>query len=213
MVIFLLGEDRAYLSWITRHRNGFVLDWLRKPTRKKPTIHRATCAEIRASTGKATHWTTGRHFKACALDLTELVAWAREEAGGEPDCCETCRPAADTGGAAPADRHLTKLGKEIVDYVVEVAVIHLDRHDSGYEMTVRDVAECVNKTPAQISPALMRLAEDGFLRLERPAPSGKPLPAKCKVFPTSDALRMLSTFEKIPEQQVEEELEGLSDEA
>ena len=60
MIIFL-NEEGSYLSWVVHHPTGFVLDWLRKPTRKQPVIHRAKCSAIRRSKSKRTHWTTGRH--------------------------------------------------------------------------------------------------------------------------------------------------------
>lgn len=211
MIIFLLGEDRAYLSWLAHHRNGFVLDWLRKPTKKKPTIHRASCEVVRTSKTRNTHWTTGRHIKACSLDLDELTTWAKDEAGGDPEFCDNCKPTdAATSVASSGDRHLTKLGKEIVDYVVEAAVIHLDRRDSDYHLTVGDIAECLEKTPAQISSALIRLATDGYLRVDERVEEATSLSDACNVLPTSDALRTLPAFEKMPKQEVEAELEGLT---
>lgn len=211
MIIFR-NEERAYLSWIAHHRNGFVLDWRRKPTRKQPVIHRATCELVRSSKTKRSHHTTGRHVKACALDVDELTAWAHEESA-EALSCDRCQPHDESASAAPRERHLTKLGKEIVDFVVEAAVIHLDRHDSDYEMTVADVAACLDKTPGQVSPALVRLAEDGYLRLGgQPAP-GASLTSGCKIFPTADALRTLPAFGKMPRRKVEQELDSLSDDA
>ena len=161
MVIFLLGEDRAYLSWLAHHRNGFVIDWLRKPTRKKPKVHRASCAEIKSSPTQKTHWTTGRQLKVCSLDMDELLEWAREGSGGHVEHCEICQPSDPASASSSPDRHLTKLGKEIVDYIVEAAVIHLDRNDQDYNVTLSDVAKSIHKTPRQVSQSLTRLAEDG----------------------------------------------------
>ena len=91
MIIFL-DEEGAYHSWVTHHRPGYVLDWLRKPTKKRPVMHRATCELVRRSKTKRTHWTTGRHLKACALDAEELSAWAAAE-GGDVEYCQTCEVA------------------------------------------------------------------------------------------------------------------------
>ena len=212
MVIFLLGEDRAYLSWLAHHRNGFVLDWLRKPTRKRPKVHRASCAEIKSSPTKKTHWTTGRHLKVCSLDVDEILEWAREESGGDPEWCEACRPADPDAASSSPDRHLTKLGKEIVDYVVEAAVIHLDRNDQDYNVTLSDVAQYLDKTPRQVSPGLTRLVEDGYLRLSDPAGDDGTLKDDCRVLPTSDALRTLPAFSKLPKRTIEAELDSLSEE-
>ena len=212
MVIFLLGEDRAYLSWLAHHRNGFVLDWLRKPTRKKPKVHRASCAEIRSSKAKHAHWTTGRHLKACSLGLDDLFAWACDESGGDPECCEVCHPTVRDASPPSGERHLTKLGKEIVDYVVEAAVIHLDRHDMGYHLSVGDVAQYLDKTPRQVSSGLIRLADDGFLRLSDYPGKDKTLADDCRVLPTSDALRMLPAFSKMSQHAIDVELDSLSEE-
>jgi hypothetical protein len=78
-VIVFINEDRAYISWLARHRGGFVLDALRKPTRKQPALHRATCDEIRRSPTKRSHWTTGRHLKVCAAQREELLEWSAVE--------------------------------------------------------------------------------------------------------------------------------------
>jgi hypothetical protein len=213
VVIFLLGDDRAYLSWLAHHRNGFVVDWLRKPTRKSPVIHRASCAEIKTAKTKHTHWTTGRHLKACSLDLDELVEWAKGESGGAPVPCGICTPADDSKSAEqPGDRHLTKLGKEIVDYVVEAAVIHLDQRDSDYHLTLGHIAAYLDKTAAQISSVLIRLATDGYVRIDQQIEQATALPDDCQVYPTSDAMRTLPAFEKMPEPEVEAELEGLTGE-
>jgi hypothetical protein len=75
-MILFLDEDRAYLSWVTHHRNGFVLDCNRKPTKHHLILHRAICPEIKHSATKTTHWTTGHHMKACSLNAEELKTWA-----------------------------------------------------------------------------------------------------------------------------------------
>ncbi len=68
-MILFLDEDRAYLSWVTHHRNGFVLDCHRKPNKHHLMLHRAICPDIKRSATKTTHWTTGHHMKACSLNL------------------------------------------------------------------------------------------------------------------------------------------------
>lgn len=153
-------------------------------------------------------------MKACSLDWAELASWAIVESSVDPETCVLCKPADE---AAPVsmqgDRHLTKLGKDIVDYVVEAAVIHLDLHDSGYDVTVDDIANCLGKTPGQISPALMRLADDGYVRIGGKADSGASSPVDSNVFPTADALRMLPAFEKMADGEVEAELDSLTEAA
>lgn len=210
MIVFL-DEDRSYLSWLAHHRHGFVLDWLRRPTHKQPTIHRANCVAIKLAKSKRTHWTTGRHLKACSLDLDELVAWANEEGASGVEFCEQCRPN-ETVQTASHDRHLTKLGKEVVDFVIEAAVVHLDEHDAGYRMTVADIAQCLDKTPGQISATLRRLIEDGYLRLEGGIAAADDLPNDRRVFPTVESLRSLPAYGAMPDDAVQEELKSLEEE-
>jgi hypothetical protein len=211
-VVIFLNEEAAYFSWIAHHRNGFVLDWLRKPTKKQPVVHRARCSAIKRAKTKRTHWTTGRHMKACSLDIEELVAWAKKEAGAEPAYCEQCAPTNESVSfVGPHDRHLTKLGKEIVDYVVEIALIHLDQADSEYALSVGDVAKCVDKTPGQITPGLLRLVEDGYLRLQGDVIAGTTLPVDYGVYPTEDALRTLPAFKKMSKRKIKAELDILTD--
>src|SRR5438132_13359399 len=75
-MILFINEDRAYLNWVTHHRSGFVLDCRRKPGSRVAMLHRATCPDVKRSSGKKTHFTTGPHMKACSLDAEELRTWA-----------------------------------------------------------------------------------------------------------------------------------------
>ncbi len=210
MVIFI-REERAYLSWLAHHRHGFVLDALRKPTRRSPVLHRATCPEIKVSKGRRTHWTTGRHQKACGLDVDELLAWATAEGDRPPVPCPHCQPTDPAFAAAhPPPQSLTKLGKDILDYVVEAAVVCLDQH-AHYDTSVADVARYLDKSPAQLTAALQRLQEDGFLRVEGQGDSQSPLADVTRLFPTTDALRTLPAFAQIPVRQVQAELDQLDD--
>ena len=61
--------------------------------------------------------------------------------------------------------------------MVESAVIHLDHQDSGYALTVGTVAKYFGKTPGQITPALLRLVDDGYLRVQGDVVVGAILPA------------------------------------
>ena len=152
-------------------------------------------------------------MKACSVNVAELVAWAEEESGAEPAYCEQCEPTDDSVSLiGPHDRRLTKLGKEIVDAVVETAVIHLDHQDSGYTLTVGDVAKYFDKTPGQITQPLLRLIEVGYLRVQGEVMVGEAFPADRQIYPTGDALRTLPAFEQLSKRKIETELEMLSDE-
>jgi len=210
MVIFV-NEERAYLSWLAHHRHGFVLDLLRRPTRKRPVVHRATCEEIKAAKSKRTHWTTGRHIKACSLDMDELLAWVETESEGEPVYCEQCKPTDEAAShTATHERQLTKLGKDIVDYVVEAAVVCLDQ-GAEYDASVGDVAAYLGKTPAQITTALVRLVDAGYLRIEGDFDAQNAVPGPRLIYPTTDALRTLPAFGQMSAGKVKAELEQLTD--
>ena len=90
MIIFL-NDDRAYRSWATHHRVGFVLEGKRKPKVGHLVLHRATCPEIKIrKTARTTH-ATAAALKAVSLDREELMAWAAEETGSAAAYCPACR--------------------------------------------------------------------------------------------------------------------------
>jgi hypothetical protein len=102
------------------------------------------------------------------------------------------------------------LGKEVLEYLLEVAVIHLDRQDGEYRVTVGDLAECFLKTPKQISPVLVRLFEAGYVQLDAPTTNGDSFAPKHLVLPTPAALRTLPAYAALPESQVTAELSSLT---
>lgn len=207
MIVFV-REDAAYRAWVARHRGGFVLDWRRDARRGPPRLHRADCADVRPPAGRRTLATSGSRARACALDPAELSEWARGDIGRAAVACERCTP--DTARpptattAARDDPRPTRLGREIVDTVVEAAVIHLDRRDGGYRWTVAGVARAVGKTPAQIRTTVERLIADGLLE-----GGGEPMSANTPLFPTARSLRTLPAFATVADEQLEAELADL----
>jgi hypothetical protein len=143
------------------------------------------------------------------LDLDELDVWAKEEFGGEPAPCEVCLLSASTSQGEPSPgehgHRLTKLAREILDCVIDSALIHLDNGDSDYDLTLEILAERLRKSPAQIAPALERLAEDSLLRVEGSIAQ----PSRCRLYPTAQALRSLAAFEAMSEAELAGELERL----
>lgn len=210
MVIYL-DEENAYIAWITRHRDGFVLDGMRSPSRRRYVLHRTTCETVRASKTKATHWTTGRHFKACAMDLQELVAWSMSELEKQPGFCEHCTPQrAPELGADSNDAPLTKLDHEVLDYVVDVAVIHLDAEEVSYDLKVSDVAGYLEKSVSQIAAALPRLNQAGYLQVVGNANVMGEITSSTRLVPTTRALRALPAFENASTLELEAELGRLT---
>lgn len=207
MIIFL-NEDRAYLYWVTHHRQGFVLDGRRKPKVGHLVLHRAMCSEVKTA-GNRIHWTTGSKLKVCGLDRAELEAWGQAESGKPVAVCGACHPQTDAAPAEDGELHLTTLAADILDYVLDAALIHLEHESPSYHLTVNDIAACFGKQPGQLGPVLRRLAADGLVALAGGTPCAAAIPPKRIVFPTPRALRTLEAFREESEAAVEAELQKL----
>jgi hypothetical protein len=208
MIIFL-NDDRAYLSWVTHHRGGFVLDGRRRPRLTHLLIHRATCAEVKQSADRRSHLTTAGRLKACAATVEELQHWAVEETEKEPDCCEKCQPNQTLPVDEAETAHLTKFAAEILDYVVEAAAIHLEHEHPPYRVTVGDIGACFAKTPGQLSVTLHHLVQDGYIILPGASAKDAPFPSKRLVLPTAKALRTLEAFRTASNDMLQAELAKL----
>jgi hypothetical protein len=204
-----LNEDRGYVSWVTHHRQGFVLDGKRKPKIGSLTLHRAACREIKASQGRQTHWTTGSKLKACSLDRAELEAWAVEATGGSPEHCPKCDLEGNAAAGGESQVHLSKLASDILEYVLEAALIHFEIEHPPYHLTVGDIAACFGKTPGQISPALHRLLEGGFVTVQGHVATAAAIPPKRVVLPTVTALRTLESLQPESDSTLQDELAKL----
>jgi hypothetical protein len=211
MIVFL-NEDRAYRRWVTHHRVGFLLDGRRQPPVSRLTLHRADCQEMKARAEKrGRHWTTGRRLKACSMDRNELEAWSIDESGAAPLACSTCHPMEERA-ARPA--HLSRLGREVLEYILEAALIHMEHEHPPYRLTIGDIAACFAKTPAQLAPLLHDLNDQGMIvmpelsqpRLRKNASTAT---ARRVVYPSIAALRTLEAFGDEPESALERELAKL----
>jgi hypothetical protein len=210
-MILFIDEDRAYLSWVTHHRNGFVLECARKPSNRHLMLHRATCPSVKHSATKKTHWTTGQHMKACSLDSEELKAWAREQTEAEPSGCVDCLIISDQQ-AQDHPLHLTKLDQEVLSFVLEVASLHLDEGAGAYWLSVGMVAKCLLKTPGQLSEALGRLVGDGLLRTTEKWQDEEPFPTKGCLLPTILAMKTLPSYQERSDEGIEAEIRLLAGE-
>jgi hypothetical protein len=201
-MILFLDEDRAYLNWVTHHRTGFVLDCLRHPTKTHLVLHRATCPEIKRSESKRTHWTTGKHMKGCSIDLGQLQTWAKEQTEHDPTFCPQCSPQL----IVETEHHLTKLDRDILDFVLEIAAAHMDDDERPYALNVGMVARCLDKTEGQLAAAFGRLVEDGMLSLMGKKKPGETPSPQCGIFPTAKSLRTLPFFASLDDSQIDAEL-------
>ena len=96
---------------------------------------------------KRMHWTTGSELKACSMDQQELTAWSADEIGIDASFCATCQPDKDVASENKRPAHLSKLSAEILDYVLDAALIHMEHEYPPYQLTICDIAVCFGKTP------------------------------------------------------------------
>ena len=208
MIIFL-NEERAYLSWVTHHRDGFVLDGKWKPKTGHLALHRATCGEIKHSDSRRTHWTTGGRFKGCSVNRAELEEWASEQTGAFPNQCAECQPQSDVLASSDTRVNLSKLPADILDYILDAALIHMEVDRPPYRLTAADIAACFGKSPGQISPALHRLIDGGYVIVQGHVSAAGTIPPKRVIRPTAVALRTLEAFQGESDSTIETELAKL----
>ena len=205
MIIFL-DEELAYLSWVTHHRAGFVLDCPRPPAKGRRVLHRAVCPEIKVSTSKRTHWTTGPHMKACSLEEEPLRAWAAKQGGSTLQNCPKCLANGAPQSEAP---RLSHLDREVLSFVLEVTLLHLDQRDGAYLLTVGKTAHCLAKTPGQLNASLQRLIQAGLLTMDDQSPNGPPTTGS-QIYPTVTAMRSLPAFKDLSNAEIALELAALT---
>jgi hypothetical protein len=207
-MLIILNDDAVYISWISRHRQGFVVDCQRKPTKNHLILHRASCSVIKPH--KRARLTTGAHIKACSLDAAELAAWAMEQTGGGVIACSECQPHHEEPASAEhhATHALTRLGRDILSYTLDLAVMYLDGVETHYHPNVQDIAVYLGKSAGQIMPAVRRLIEEGYLDCDLPVTDGA-WPAASIIYPTARALRTIPAFDAMPDGALEAELAGL----
>lgn len=207
-MLIIVNDDAVYVSWIFRHRQGFVVDCQRKPTKNHLILHRATCSVIKPH--KRARLTTGAHIKACSLDAAELSAWALEQTGGDVVACSECQPHQEELANAEhqATHSLTRLGRDIVSYVLDLAVMYLDNVEAHYRPNVQDVAAYLGKSAGHIVPAVRRLIEEGYLDCDLPA-TNDASSSRSIIYPTARALRTIPAFDVMSNGSLDAELASL----
>jgi hypothetical protein len=206
-MLIIINDDPAYVSWLSRHRQGYVIDSKRKPTKNHLILHRATCSVIKPH--KRARLTSGAHIKACSLDVEELAAWALEQTGGGVIACSECEPNQEPATCEHQAKHsLTRVGRDILSYVLDLAVMYLDGEEKHYRPNVQDIAVYLGKSPGQIMPALQRLIAEGYLDCKPPATNGAPSAAAI-IYPTVSALRTIPAFAVMADSAVDTELRSL----
>jgi hypothetical protein len=207
-MLIIINDDPAYVSWISRHRQGFVVDSKARPEKNHLILHRATCSIIKPH--KRARLTTQAHIKACALDTAELASWALEQTGGGLNACSECQPYHEEPATTEhqAKHALTRLGRDILSYVLDLAVMYLDGEERHYHLNVQDIAVYLGKSIGQIMPAIHRLIEEGYLDCD-PSPTNGAPPVTSIIYPRALALRTIPAFQEMCEEAVDSELDKL----
>ena len=207
-MLIIINDDPAYLSWISRHRQGFVVDSKSKPKKNDLTLHRATCSIIKPH--KRARLTTGAHIKACSLNVADLLSWALEQTGGGLIACSECQPDHEESvpTAHQAKHALTRLGRDILSYVLDWAVMYLDGEETHFHATVENAGLNLDKTVPQVMPVIHRLIDEGYLECDRP-PGQTSLAATAITYPSAEALRMIPAFGAMSEEDLGTELNRL----
>ena len=83
MQTFVDAED-AYLAWVGRHTDGYVLNAGRTEAPSiSVVLHSATCWSI---SGAYSNYTTRDYIKVCSFDRQELIDWAAAGPREASDC-------------------------------------------------------------------------------------------------------------------------------
>jgi hypothetical protein len=214
-MIIYLDEERAYVSWHTRHHeSGFVLDALRRLTQRNMVVHRASCPKMKTNPRRRSHWTTGQHLKACSESFEELTTWAQNATGSKPRLCPDCQPGHEADASEPDDKkvahvRLTKLGREIVSHSLDVAILYLDGMATDYELTLRDIAQTFDRTVSRVISSTQRLIAHGLIEASPPVTDRAPLSDDTLIYPTAKALRDVPDFATLSQGELETELRKL----
>ena len=80
-----IDDDAGYRAWLRAHPRGFVVSCHRVPTPWLLRLHRVRCIKDLAPQ-------TTDFRRVCADTAAELVEWAEESVGAQPESCEECHP-------------------------------------------------------------------------------------------------------------------------
>ena len=92
MIQRFVDDEDGYLTWLSTHSTGYVLNCERNPRAVYLVVHRATCGTISGQPARGRKWTAA-YQKVCSDSLPELSDWARPVGSLSP--CGLCHP--DTG--------------------------------------------------------------------------------------------------------------------
>jgi hypothetical protein len=144
------------------------------------------------------------------MDEAELTSWAEEQTGSRLTACEDCQPDQENSAIDEhqAKHALTRFGRDVLSFVLDLAVVYLDDQAPRFHPQMHDIAEYLGKTPAQVMPAIQRLIDEGYLPCDRPIAGNAPLNAEI-IYPTAKAIRSIPAFGAMPEEAIVAELDKL----
>jgi hypothetical protein len=83
------NDEKGYLRWAASNPHGFIVNADEPPTSPDyPMVHRATHKAM--TSPQRQNYTTGRYFKVCSNDMSELERWAKRERGKSLNPCGIC---------------------------------------------------------------------------------------------------------------------------
>lgn len=88
------NDDQGFLEWIDENPDGFVAN-VDNPqsVHQYPMVHLTSDSQLR----NRSNYTTGRYFKVCSTDLSELDDWSKVTYGKELTWCRRCQNIFDRG--------------------------------------------------------------------------------------------------------------------
>jgi hypothetical protein len=89
VIVEFMNDDDGYISWLSAHPDGFVLNCGRPPTPSYLMLHRSTCGTISGTPARGQSWTSF-YQKVCSDTKRELADWASQI--GVPQPCRLCKP-------------------------------------------------------------------------------------------------------------------------
>jgi hypothetical protein len=98
----------------------------------------------------------------------------------------------------------------VLDYVLDVAVIHLEPDARPYSLTISNIAQCLQKTPGQLAGALDQLRRAGLINVGDQTKMRRALPETREIYPTANALKTLPYFSDWDARLLELEVQRLS---
>ena len=93
-LVFFEDDDAGYLDWVSRNRDGYVVNVRRTLTPDYVILHRATCSSISAS-HEAGAYTERSYRKLCGRTMTDVVEaplWCGRHRGSFTKRCSLCKP-------------------------------------------------------------------------------------------------------------------------